>query len=101
MKLATAAEILAQLGNETRLAIMRHLVKAGDEGVPVGELQAQLSVPASTLSHHVSNLKHAGLLEQRRAGTTLYCVAKYRTMDAIVKFLTDQCCVNARASRQR
>lgn len=101
MKIAQAAEILAQLGNETRLAIMRHLVKAGEDGVPVGELQTQLSVPASTLSHHISHLKHAGLIQQRREGTTLYCIADYRMMDRVVTFLTDQCCANAKASRRR
>lgn len=99
MKLDTAARILGQLGNETRLRIVRHLVKAGADGVPVGELQEHLSVPASTLSHHLNHLKHAGLIEQRREGTTLYCVVDFGTMNAVAKFLTDECCVNARKSR--
>ena len=99
MRLQTAASILGQLGNETRLRIVRYLVKAGEDGVPVGDLQDHLSVPASTLSHHLSNLKHAGLVEQRREGTTLYCSMRYATMDAVVKFLTDQCCANAKARR--
>lgn len=100
MKLETAAEILGQLGNETRLRIVRHLVKAGGDGLSVGELQDHLSIPASTLSHHINHLKHAGLIEQRREGTTLYCSVNYRMVDATVKFLTEQCCVNAKSSRR-
>jgi len=99
MKLESAAGILAQLGNETRLRIVRHLVKAGEEGVPVGELQAHLSIPGSTLSHHINHLKHAGLVTQRRDGTTLYCRMNYKTMENVVQFLTDKCCVNARSTR--
>lgn len=99
MKLQTAAQILGQLGNDTRLRIVRYLVKAGEDGVAVGELQNHLSIPASTLSHHLSHLKHAGLIEQRREGTTLFCVMNYRTMDAVVRFLTEECCVNAKSTR--
>ena len=99
MKLQTAARILGQLGNETRLRIVRHLVKAGEDGAPVGELQQRLSIPPSTLSHHLSHLKNAGLIEQRRQGTTLYCVLNYRTMNAVTDFLTEECCVNAGPTR--
>lgn len=99
MKLETAAKVLGQLGNETRLKIVRYLVRAGEDGVPVGELQGHLSVPASTLSHHLSHLKHAGLITQHREGTTLFCVANYKTLDNTVKFLTEQCCANAGSSR--
>lgn len=99
MKLEIAADVLGQLGNETRLRIVRHLVKAGEDGVPVGELQARLSIPGSTLSHHLNHLKHAGLIQQRREGTTLYCVMRYETMENVIRFLTDKCCVNAGATR--
>lgn len=95
MKHRTAALILGQLGNETRLRIVRHLVKAGEDGAPVGELQQRLSIPASTLSHHLSHLKNAGLIEQRREGRTLYCILNYRTINAVTEFLTEECCVNA------
>lgn len=99
MRLETAAGIMAQLGNETRLRIVRHLVRAGEDGMAVGALQDLLSIPASTLSHHISHLRHAGLLEQRREGTTLYCVLNYATMNAAVTFLTEQCCANAGSNR--
>lgn len=99
MKLETAAAILGQLGNETRLRIVRYLVKAGEDGVSVGELQEHLSIPGSTLSHHLNHLKSAGLIEQRREGTTLYCVMSYSVMESVVSFLTKQCCINAKSSR--
>jgi len=99
MKLETAAGIMAQLGNETRLKIVRHLVKAGEEGLTVGDLQERLGIPGSTLSHHISHLRHVGLLDQRREGTTLFCFMNYKTMDNAVRFLTEQCCANARSSR--
>jgi len=99
MKLSAAAEVLGQLGNETRLRIVRLLVRAGGEGLPVGTLQGHLDIPASTLSHHVRYLKQAGLIDQERVGTTLYCSMRYDTMEAVIAFLTDQCCADASASR--
>jgi len=99
MKLATAAEVLGQLGNETRLRIVRELVKAGEDGIPVGDLQTRLSIPGSTLSHHLSHLKRARLIHQRREGTTLYCVMSYAMMKNVIQFLMDKCCVDAGGSR--
>ncbi|HSH42025.1 MAG TPA: metalloregulator ArsR/SmtB family transcription factor [Arenicellales bacterium] len=99
MQIKRAALILSQLGNETRLKIVRHLVKAGEDGVPVGDLQTHLGVPGSTLSHHLGHLKQASLIEQRREGTTLYCVMNYEVMESVIGFLTDECCINARGSR--
>lgn len=99
MKLQTAAGLMAQLGNETRLKIVRHLVKAGEEGLTVGDLQDRLGIPGSTLSHHISHLRQVGLLDQRREGTTLFCFMNYKTMDDAVRFLTEQCCADARSNR--
>jgi len=90
-----AADILAQLGNRTRLQIIRHLVKAGEHGVPVGDIQSALGVPASTLSHHLHYLRNVELISQRREGTVRYCAMNYPMMDAIVLFLTDQCCIDS------
>ena len=96
-----AAALLAQLGNETRLKIVRLLVEAGINGLPVGEIQRELDVPASTLSHHISHLKHAGLVSQTRQSTTLSCCVEFGKIDAIVGFLTDQCCVRGRAKTKK
>ncbi|HED13186.1 MAG TPA: transcriptional regulator [Gammaproteobacteria bacterium] len=95
MPLEQAAEILAQLGNKTRLQIIRHLVKAGEEGVSVGGIQTELGVPASTLSHHLRYLRQVGLISQRREGTVLHCAMNYPLIDGIVAFLTHQCCINS------
>lgn len=87
-----AAELLQQLGNVTRLGIVRLLVQAGPEGLAVGEIQSRLQVAASTLSHHLSRLRGVGLVTQRRDGTTLYCSLQYGRLDQVVTFLTDECC---------
>ncbi|MCD7032356.1 metalloregulator ArsR/SmtB family transcription factor, partial [Escherichia coli] len=73
MDLNTAANALRELGHPTRLSIYRELVRAGHEGLPVGELQKHLEIPASTLSHHLSALISAGLISQERQSRTLFC----------------------------
>ena len=100
LDLPKAAEILAQLGNETRLQVIRYLVIAGEEGLSVGEIQAQLEIPASTLSHHLRYLKNAGLIHQRRQATVLYCVMNYDLINDVVSFLTDQCCVGSQSGNK-
>jgi len=91
-----AARRLAALGNPTRLRVFRLLVRAGPDGVNVGELQRHLRVPASTLAHHLSTLAGAGLIEQRRHGREVLCHASYAAMNALVAYLTDQCCSGVR-----
>lgn len=93
LDLDTAALLLGQLGNTTRLKVVRALVKAGPQGMIVGQLQQALEVPNSTLSHHLSHLRHVGLIDQIREGTVLRCTVDYRRIDAIVSFLTDECCI--------
>lgn len=95
MKLELAARQLESLGNATRLKIYRALVRAGEDGLPVGSLQAKLGMAASTLSHHVRHLKDAGLISQERQATTLLCRASYPAMNALVGYLVDECCMDA------
>ena len=87
-----AAKRLRELGNTTRLAIFRYLVKAGPEGVPVGQIQRALGIPGSTLSHHISRLMSAGLIQQNRVSRTLYCTAQYAALDELIEFLQSECC---------
>ena len=94
MQIETAAKRLAELGHVTRLAIFRHLVKGGKQGVPVGEIQAALDVPGSTLSHHITRLINVGLVVQRREGRTLYCIPQYTELDELIDYLKEECCVN-------
>ena len=79
----------------TRLRIYRALVRAGDPGLSVGKLQSRLSVPASTLSHHLKTLIIVGLITQERDATTLICRANYPVMRALVGFLVAECCTEA------
>jgi len=92
MELETAADQLEALGNSTRLAIYRALVRAGLGGLPVGQLQQRLSIPASTLSHHLHRLMAVGLVGQERQATTLICRANFTGMRGLLGFLADECC---------
>ena len=89
---ATAASLLSQLGNMTRLKIVRELVQVGEGGMPVGEIRNILDIPNSTLSHHMSHLRGVGLVRQEREGTVLRCFVNYDHIDGIVSFLTEHCC---------
>lgn len=83
---------LGELGHATRMSIFRLLVKYGDKGLPVGEIQKILDVPAPTLSHHLSRLVNAGLIVQHRDGRTLYCVAQMGALREVIDFLDTECC---------
>ena len=85
------ADRLAALGNIHRLAIIRTLVGAGMEGMPVGKVQEAVQIPNSTLSHHISTLVNAGLVEQKRQGRTLYCTAQFRALNDIMFYLRENC----------
>ena len=95
LDLDTAALLLDVLGNQTRLKIARMLVRAGDGGMTVGDIQRNLKIPASTLSHHLNHLRSVGLIWQEREGTLLHCCADYKLIDALVRFLTEECCAGS------
>jgi DNA-binding transcriptional ArsR family regulator len=99
MKLEKAASQLEALGNPTRLKLYRALVRAGDEGLPVGSLQQKLAIPASTLSHHLKRLIDTDLVMQERQATTLICRANYPGMDALVGYLVNECCLDAKCGQ--
>jgi len=87
-----AAKRLAELGHSTRLSIFRYLVKTGKEGAPVGQIQASLGVPDSTLSHHIKRLVSVGLIHQVRESRTLYCVPQFEVLNELIEFLMAECC---------
>ena len=99
MELDQLATCLEKLGNTTRLAIFRLLVRAGRDGMAVGELQSQLGIPASTLSHHLLYLMTAGLVMQEREGRVLRCRPNFELMNDIVNALTAQCCAGIPSGR--
>lgn len=77
-----------------RLRIYRMLVRAGADGMTIGRIQQRTGIPRSTLSHHLHRLIGAGLVSSEKIGTSLVCRADYRSMDALVGFLSDECCVD-------
>ncbi len=100
MELEQAAKQLEALGNPTRLSIYRLLIQKGPNGIPVGAVQKELQVPASTLSHHIAKLVQAGLIGQSRESRTLFCEADYENMNSLICFLVDNCCCQAEAPMQ-
>ncbi len=88
----TAASVFASLGNPARLAVLRLLVRAGCDGMNVGQLQKHLDIPASTLAHHISHLVRAGTIRQERQGREVINVADFDTLGQVATFLTADCC---------
>jgi len=89
---AIAADILGALGNETRLQVFRLLVRAGHDGLNIGQIQDQLGTAPSTLAHHIQTLVHADLITQTKKGREVICSANFDTMNTVVAYLTDECC---------
>jgi ArsR family transcriptional regulator, arsenate/arsenite/antimonite-responsive transcriptional repressor len=93
MNRETAALCLSELGNLTRLDIFRLLVRASPEGLNIGEVQARLDVPASTLAFHLRGLVAAGLVVQEKVGREVRCRANHRQVTMVVEFLREKCCM--------
>ncbi|GAB4190972.1 MAG: metalloregulator ArsR/SmtB family transcription factor [Wenzhouxiangellaceae bacterium] len=87
-----AAERFAALGNPARLAVLRLLVKAGNSGMMVGEIQRQLAMPASTVAHHLRTLVQAGIVLQQRQGREVWCRAAYPVLTGLGDYLLEECC---------
>jgi ArsR family transcriptional regulator, arsenate/arsenite/antimonite-responsive transcriptional repressor len=87
-----AIAALGALAQETRLALFRLLVTAGPEGMAAGGIAERLGLPPSSLSFHLAQLVHAGLITQRRLGRQLIYAAEYGAMNALVAYLTENCC---------
>ncbi len=90
----TAARLEA-LGHVTRLAIYRALVRAGNEGLAVGDVQGKVGVPLSTVSHHLRKLVLVGLVSQERRGTNLICRADFKALEGTLGALVRECCADA------
>jgi ArsR family transcriptional regulator, arsenate/arsenite/antimonite-responsive transcriptional repressor len=92
METKEAVIALAALAQETRLSIFRLLVQAGPEGIAAGRIGEALEVPPATLSFHLKELVHAGLISARQESRFLYYSADFERMAAIMTFLTQNCC---------
>lgn len=92
METKHAIAALGALAQETRLALFRLLVQRGPEGMAAGALAEALDVPASSLSFHLAQLVHAGLITQRRESRSLIYSADFAGMNALMGYLTENCC---------
>jgi DNA-binding transcriptional ArsR family regulator len=92
MNPALAVRRLAALAQETRLKVFRLLVQAGPEGLCVSDIQARVRTPAPTLSFHLKELVHAGLIEARQDGRFIYYSPNLKAMDGLLGYLTENCC---------
>ncbi len=94
---ARFADMLAALGAEPRLRILRLLLSAHPEGLVVGDIQAELGIPPSTLSHHLEKLRNEDLVAMRRESTFLRYTANTETMGELLTFLYAECCTRNNA----
>ncbi|MBA3773169.1 MAG: helix-turn-helix transcriptional regulator [Ramlibacter sp.] len=92
MKSENAVQCLAALGHLHRLQLFQLLVRAGNEGVSIGEIQRGLEIPASTLSFHMRELTTARLVTQRKEGRTVLCHANFSILNDVLTFLKQDCC---------
>jgi DNA-binding transcriptional ArsR family regulator len=92
MEKSNAIAGLAALAHETRLDVFRLLVQAGSGGLAVGRIGATLGLASPTLSFHLTQLKHAGLIDCRREGRSLIYTADFSAMTALLGYLTENCC---------
>jgi ArsR family transcriptional regulator len=92
MESSNAISALSALAQDARLAIFRLLVEAGPNGLPVGGIAAALSIPATTLSFHLMQLKNADLVTCRRQGRHLIHAANYGCMTDLLAYLSENCC---------
>ena len=94
---ASYADMFAALGAEPRLRILRALLAAHPDGMVVGEIQAELGIAASTLSHHLEKLKSEGLIAVRRESTFLRYTANTSVLEELLGFLYAECCTRNKA----
>jgi len=98
MQQSNAIAALGALAQGTRLDLFRLLVTCGPKGLPAGTIGERLAVAPSSLSFHLQQLAHAGLITQRRLGRQLIYAAEYGAMNALIAYLTENCCGGDEAS---
>ena len=91
------ADMFSAMGTEARLRIMQLLLSAHPEGLVVGEIQEELGIPNSTLSHHLDKLRNEGLVQVRRETTFLHYTANTEALQELLKFLYAECCTRNKA----
>ncbi len=96
-RVAKYADMFSAMGAEPRLRIMQLLLSAHPEGLVVGELQGELEIPNSTLSHHLDKLKNEGLVNVQRESTFLRYTANTEALQELLQFLYSECCTRNKA----
>jgi len=92
MKSIEAVAALAALAHDSRLQVFRVLIQQGPEGLAVGDINKRVHIPATTLSFHLAQLSHAGLVTSRRNGRSIVYAAHYKGMQGLMDFLMENCC---------
>jgi DNA-binding transcriptional ArsR family regulator len=87
------------LGSPVRLAILRTIVQGAEDGTIVGDIQAKLDIPWSTLSHHLDQLTRTGLIVARREGTFIYHRADIKILRALTDYLWEDCCKGGKSKK--
>jgi DNA-binding transcriptional ArsR family regulator len=100
-QVAKYADMFSAMGTEARLRIMQLLLAAHPEGLVVGDIQAELDIPNSTLSHPLDKLKNEDLVLVRRESTFLHYTANSDALQEILRFLYAECCTRNKAVRPR
>lgn len=100
-QVARYADMFSAMGTEPRLRIMQLLLSAHPEGLVVGEIQAELEIPSSTLSHHLDKLRNEDLVLVRRESTFLHYTANTEALQEVLQFLYAECCTRNKAVRPR
>jgi ArsR family transcriptional regulator len=100
-QVARFADMFSAMGTEARLRIMQLLLSAHPEGMVVGELQEELEIPNSTLSHHLDKLRNEGLVQVRRESTFLRYTANTEALQEVLQFLYAECCTRNKAVEPR
>jgi ArsR family transcriptional regulator, arsenate/arsenite/antimonite-responsive transcriptional repressor len=95
METTDAVIALAALAQDNRLDVFRLLVQAGPEGLPAGQVASALDLAPNTLTFHFDRLKSAGLVTVRREGRSMIYAARFETMNALLAYLTENCCKGA------
>jgi ArsR family transcriptional regulator len=95
--IARYADMFTAMGTEPRLRIMRLLLSAHPEGLVVGDIQSELGIPNSTLSHHLEKLKSEDLVNVRRDSTFLWYTANVEALQELLGFLYAECCTRNKA----
>lgn len=97
MEMKTAVERLSALAQESRLSVIRLLIEAGAEGLNAGAISDELGIPAPTLSFHLKDLSHAGLVSSKRLGRAIIYNANYKSMNDLIDFMLHNCCKRSSA----